>query len=42
MEWLATRAGLPAGERCAWHSLRRQFATVLKHIPLKDLCALGP
>jgi len=24
-----------------WHSLRRQFATELKHVPLKDLCALG-
>ena len=24
-----------------WHSLRRQFATELKHTPLKDLCALG-
>lgn len=24
-----------------WHGLRRKFATDLKHIPLKDLCALG-
>jgi hypothetical protein len=24
-----------------YHSLRRQFATELKHAPLKDLCALG-
>jgi integrase len=24
-----------------WHSLRRQFATEMKHAPLKDLCALG-
>ena len=23
------------------HSLRRHFATELKHVPLKDLCALG-
>jgi integrase len=24
-----------------WHSLRRAFATDLKHVPLPDLCALG-
>lgn len=24
-----------------WHSLRRKFATELKHTPLKDLCHLG-
>ena len=24
-----------------WHSLRRKFATELKHTPLKDLCYLG-
>jgi integrase len=24
-----------------WHSLRRAFATALKHAPLKDLCELG-
>jgi hypothetical protein len=24
-----------------WHSLRRKFATELKHVPLKDLCYLG-
>ena len=24
-----------------WHSLRRKFATELKHIPLTDLCELG-
>lgn len=24
-----------------WHSLRRKFATELKHVPLKDLCLLG-
>lgn len=24
-----------------WHSLRRQFATELKHTPLRDLCHLG-
>lgn len=27
--------------RRGWHSLRRQFATDLKNIPLKDLCELG-
>jgi integrase len=40
-KWLAKRAGLPTDERYGWHSLRRQFATELKHIPLTDLCALG-
>ena len=24
-----------------WHSLRRKFATDLKHVPIRDLCALG-
>ncbi len=24
-----------------WHSLRRKFATEMKHTPLKDLCYLG-
>ena len=24
-----------------WHSLRRKFASELKHIPLKDLATLG-
>ncbi len=24
-----------------WHSLRRKFATELKHVLLKDLCSLG-
>jgi integrase len=24
-----------------WHSLRRQFATEMKHAPLRDLCELG-
>jgi integrase len=34
-------AGLPAEERRGWHSLRRQFATELKGVPLVDLCRLG-
>ena len=32
---------LPAELGRGWHSLRRQFATEMKHAPLKDLCALG-
>jgi integrase len=32
---------LPQEPGRGWHSLRRQFATELKHVPLKDLCALG-
>jgi integrase len=38
---LAIAAELPTGERFGWHSLRRKFATELKAMPLKDLCALG-
>jgi integrase len=38
---LAKAAGLPTGQRCGWHALRRKFATELKEIPLKDLCYLG-
>ena len=38
---LATRAGLPTGERYGWHALRRRFATELKAEPLKDVCELG-
>jgi integrase len=34
-------AGLPPETGRGWHSLRRLFATELKHTPLKDLCALG-
>lgn len=34
-------ATLPHEPGRGWHSLRRQFATELKHVPLKDLCALG-
>jgi integrase len=34
-------AALPHEPGRGWHSLRRQFATELKHVPLKDLCALG-
>jgi integrase len=32
---------LPVELGRGWHSLRRQFATEMKHAPLKDLCALG-
>lgn len=34
-------ATLPPEPGRRWHSLRRKFATELKHTPLKDLCALG-
>ena len=34
-------AKLPPEPGRGYHSLRRQFATELKHAPLKDLCALG-
>lgn len=34
-------AKIPPEPGRGWHSLRRQFATELKHVPLKDLCALG-
>jgi integrase len=34
-------AKLPPEPGRGWHSLRRQFATEMKHAPLKDLCALG-
>jgi hypothetical protein len=40
-ERAADKATLPKGERLRWHSLRRQFATELKSVPLKDLCQLG-
>ena len=35
------RAGLPTDERFGFHAARRQFASELKHLNLKDLCALG-
>ena len=38
---LAAHAGVPAGERYGWHSVRRQFASELKQTNLKDLCELG-
>ena len=44
MAWwkeLEKRAGLPPEPGRGWHSLRRAFATALKHLPLKDLQALG-
>lgn len=34
-------AGLEHEPRMVWHSLRRQFATELKDLPLVDLAALG-
>jgi len=34
-------AGVPRLRGLGWHSLRRKFATDLKHTPLKDLCYLG-
>jgi integrase len=33
--------GIKEGERYGYHSIRRQFATSMKTIPLADLCALG-
>jgi len=38
---LAAVAGIPAGERYGWHSLRRKFASELRHVALKDLGDLG-
>ena len=35
------RAKLEPVERRGWHSLRRSFATELKHAPLADLAYLG-
>jgi integrase len=35
------RAKLVPAERRGWHSLRRSFATELKHAPLADLAYLG-
>lgn len=34
-------AKVPHVPGLGWHSLRRKFATELKHVPLKDLCYLG-
>ena len=34
-------AGITHEAGLGWHSLRRAFATALKHAPLKDLCELG-
>jgi integrase len=34
-------AGIAHEPGLGWHSLRRKFATELKHTPLKDLCYLG-
>jgi integrase len=34
-------AGISHQTGLGWHSLRRKFATELKHMPLKDLCYLG-
>lgn len=38
---IATGAGIPKGERYGWHSLRRKFASELRHVALKDLGDLG-
>ena len=38
---LPAGAGLRSGERYGWHSLRRKFASELKHAPLRDLAHLG-
>ncbi len=35
------RAQLPSVVGRGFHSLRRKFATEMKHAPLKDLCHLG-
>ncbi len=43
-EWWAAAeeaAELEPAERRGWHSLRRSFATELKHAPLADLAYLG-
>lgn len=37
----ARLAKLELPPKVGFHSLRRKFATELKHIPLPDLCALG-
>lgn len=37
----AERATLALPAKVGFHSLRRKFATELKHVPLPDLCALG-
>lgn len=34
-------AGIAHEPGRGFHALRRKFATELKHVPLKDLCALG-
>ena len=33
--------GLTHAPGLGWHSLRRKFATEMKHVPLVDLCYLG-
>jgi integrase len=37
----AKAAKIPSGQRLAWHSLRRSFASELRNAPLRDLCDLG-
>lgn len=41
--WLRAEklAGVPHVERRMFHSLRRKFATEMKHTPINDLCYLG-
>lgn len=38
---IAKAAAIPKGRRYGWHSLRRNFASELKGMPLRDLAALG-
>ncbi len=40
-ERASIKAKLPKVKSRGWHSLRRQFATELKSVPLADLAALG-
>jgi integrase len=38
---LEHKASVTHVPRCGWHSLRRKFATEMKHAPLRDLAYLG-
>ena len=39
--WLKKAETIVRLPSLGWHSIRRKFATDLKDVPLKDLCALG-
>ncbi len=39
--WLYEAQKLAGLDSLGWHSIRRKFASELRHIPLKDLCELG-